>query len=565
VRTWLSGPTSSAGAEAAAGQLQVDFLHRLLSARTVTAAAQAAVETVREAVSSDVSWCGIRSGDVLTLAAYIGLRTTEMPALWCLKIGQGIGGRVAAQGRTIATRDYRHDPRRAPVMKRLIDNEGIRSGICAPLMSGADVLGVLYASHRAPRDWTGDEIRLVTDAARDTGSALGLLREQHGDRQRADEAEQRARAAVRDLEIVHATAADLARTEDSGAGIAVLAHHLGMHVSLFSPGGEVLRESSQGTPPEDQTRMFVSVGDEPLGALRVCGRRELTQAERGLVELCSHLIALQLLRERAALQSELRAHSEFLDDLIEDRLNDRRGILAHAALLGVDLRAPHLMACIGLKAPRDADAQAAVTRRTLTRLEQAIRRQQPGSIVVPRNGDVVVLLATLGAEPGEIHRSIRSVIQASTGHADQLAGGLGRICTGLDDYADSYAEACAALDLARRQPRAGQVLSSADLGFYELLARGSARHSLESMVEHALGAIIDADAKGKTEYLRTLDAYLASDRHLEQAAGVLHVHPNTVRYRLAKVQEIFGVNLHDVDARFLLELALRARGALQRP
>jgi DNA-binding PucR family transcriptional regulator len=41
------------------------------------------------------------------------------------------------------------------------------------------------------------------------------------------------------------------------------------------------------------------------------------------------------------------------------------------------------------------------------------------------------------------------------------------------------------------------------------------------------------------------------------------VHPNTVRYRLSKVQDMLHVNLHDVDARFLLELALRVQGALQ--
>ena len=109
------------------------------------------------------------------------------------------------------------------------------------------------------------------------------------------------------------------------------------------------------------------------------------------------------------------------------------------------------------------------------------------------------------------------------------------------------------------------MLSSADLGFYELLAGGSARHSLESMVEHALGPIIDADAKGKTEYVRTLDAYLASDRHLEQTAGVLHVHPTRCVTGWPRYRKFFGVDLHDVDARFLVELALRARGALQRP
>src|SRR6266571_1584392 len=553
-----SAPSERDGPRATESQVQL--LHRLLSARSVTAVVQAAVDTAREAVASDASWCGLLHGDVLT-----------MPALWRLKVGQGIGGRVVAERRTIASRDYRRDPRRPPVMKQLIDNEGIQSGICAPLSSGTEVLGVLYASHRAPRDWTSDEIQLVTDGARDTAVALILLREQHRDRERVKEAEQRATAAARELQVVRDTAISLAHTEDIGAGIAVLARHLGMHVALLDPAGEVLRMSESGAPhqrprvKDAPARLQISIGDQPLGALRVSGDRELTRAESELAELCSHLIALQLLRERAALQTELRVHSEFLDDLLEGRLDDRAGMLARAALLGVDLRTPRHVICIGLQARRDADAPAAITRRTFTRVDSDVRRDLPGSIVVPRAGDVVVLLATRGAEPSEIHRTLCSIVSAAAGEKDQLSAGLGRLCIGLDDYANSYAQACVALDLARRQSRGGEVLSSADLGLFGLLARGTTTQSMESMVEHALGPILDADAAKGTEYVRTLDAYLASDRHLEQTATVLHVHPNTVRYRLSKVQDMLHVNLHDVDARILLELALRVQGALQRP
>src|SRR5206468_1782969 len=78
-----------------------DFLRRLLGATTVGAAAQAAVDTVREALDLEVAWSGIVSGDALTMAAYSGLRTAEMTALWRLKVGQGVGGRVAKEGRTI--------------------------------------------------------------------------------------------------------------------------------------------------------------------------------------------------------------------------------------------------------------------------------------------------------------------------------------------------------------------------------------------------------------------------------------------------------------------------------
>jgi DNA-binding PucR family transcriptional regulator len=41
------------------------------------------------------------------------------------------------------------------------------------------------------------------------------------------------------------------------------------------------------------------------------------------------------------------------------------------------------------------------------------------------------------------------------------------------------------------------------------------------------------------------------------------VHPQTVRYRLARLRERFGADLDDPDARFELELALRAQAPRQ--
>jgi DNA-binding PucR family transcriptional regulator len=45
-------------------------------------------------------------------------------------------------------------------------------------------------------------------------------------------------------------------------------------------------------------------------------------------------------------------------------------------------------------------------------------------------------------------------------------------------------------------------------------------------------------------------------------AGELHVHPQTVRYRMAKLRELLGPALDTADGRFELELAIRVRRAL---
>jgi hypothetical protein len=63
----------------------------------------------------------------------------------------------------------------------------------------------------------------------------------------------------------------------------------------------------------------------------------------------------------------------------------------------------------------------------------------------------------------------------------------------------------------------------------------------------------------------TLLAWLQNAGNARLAAGQLHVHPQTVRYRLRQIQELFGPVLAEPGARFELEVALRARALLRGP
>ncbi len=61
----------------------------------------------------------------------------------------------------------------------------------------------------------------------------------------------------------------------------------------------------------------------------------------------------------------------------------------------------------------------------------------------------------------------------------------------------------------------------------------------------------------------TLLAWLQNAGNARLAAGQLHVHPQTVRYRLRQIQELFGPVLAEPGARFELEVALRTRELLR--
>jgi hypothetical protein len=120
----------------------------------------------------------------------------------------------------------------------------------------------------------------------------------------------------------------------------------------------------------------------------------------------------------------------------------------------------------------------------------------------------------------------------------------------------SFHRARAALALAGPAPglvaaheNAGRLLLAADPALADEFAAD-------------LLAPLDRLSTGSRRRLRdTLEAWLAEQGRLGQVAERLTIHPQTARYRLGRLRELFGSDLDDPDRRFWLELALRVTAA----
>jgi PucR-like helix-turn-helix protein len=73
-----------------------------------------------------------------------------------------------------------------------------------------------------------------------------------------------------------------------------------------------------------------------------------------------------------------------------------------------------------------------------------------------------------------------------------------------------------------------------------------------------LAPLEDLTARARERMRETAFAYVRHQGNAVAMAAELHVHPQTARYRIARLRELFGDDLDDPDARFELELALRA-------
>jgi sugar diacid utilization regulator/putative methionine-R-sulfoxide reductase with GAF domain len=531
--------------------------------------AQTASEVLRRAndgarllVETTCSYCAVRQGDVLRLVAHSGFRDPQTARLWSLPVGKGIGGRVVERGETIVVRDYQHDPRRERYSKSLIDAEGLRCSIAVPIRARSRTVGVLYAADHRLRRFTSGQVELMTLFARSVSAALTAVEDRQALRQRvAASAEEVARADAGRLLFTEVGAALAGGGLEAALG--VIYGRLGCAAELRSPFGRMVAQV--GEPRGEEAALPLRAGRQQLGTIAMWRPSPLERAERASLEQVTQLIALWLLRERTALDEEPGLGSRFLDDLVHGRLGDEDAVARQASILGVDLEAPRVVLCVGLVVEQPGgDAAPFVSRQAaevIQRLAEA-RRLEP---VLDLRGRDAVLLLRADGRTGPLRPAVGALLGAAGAALGgvRLAGGVGRVCLVLGDYAESYREAALALQIARVSPEGQRLRTHEDLGFYGLVARAVAPAMLDAMADRALEPLVRSDARTGAQYVRTLATFLRADRHLKPAAAALHLHVNTLRYRLARIERLLGVDLDDVEARFQLEFAvklLEARG-----
>lgn len=65
------------------------------------------------------------------------------------------------------------------------------------------------------------------------------------------------------------------------------------------------------------------------------------------------------------------------------------------------------------------------------------------------------------------------------------------------------------------------------------------------LIQTVLGGLLELPDKARDPLLETLEQWLAKKSSVADAAQALFVHPNTVRYRINRIEEVLGVDLSD--------------------
>lgn len=346
---------------------------------------------------------------------------------------------------------------------------------------------------------------------------------------------------------------------------AALHEVLGCTIAIVDPDGHPLVVVPAGAPDAGAAldgsdaqagtvRQSIRAGDHDYGAVvAVTGGRALGQEATMAMERAAVAVAMRQAQAMAVAEAEERFAAISLEELVSGHVTTAAEVAERSASFGWDLGRPRAVLLASVDPPTDPPALstalgtiAAAARATLGPDAIVWRRSATiAALVAPETDDAAERRHLAEALRAELDRRVRSVT---------VSIGVGRRVADPVELSRSLAEASRAVEVGRWAKGRHVTEVFDQLGLERLLAATPADELVE-FVRQAIGPLVDHDRRHGGELLDTLAMWLET-RNMAEAARRLHVHYNTLKNRMERIEAILGPVVSDGRQALECEVAI---------
>lgn len=547
-----------------------DTAKDLASLEDLTAILTSIAARCRELLGTDLAYLSLidESGTETSIRVTDG---TVSPLLQHLRlpIDVGVGGPVALTGMSHQSSDYLRDERLAhnADVDAAVAAEGIKAILGVPLKVSGNLIGILFAAQRSQRTFAADEVEMLSSLA--TLAALAIEKTQMLDQ---------SREALAEIESAHGATVEHQAAIDRGAAAhelftaiifrgggleeltAALYDVLAIPAVILDADGQLLasvgypqrpeslprvppRDPKAGAPKTDREGEWMVIPidavHDRLGALALSHAAPLSEVNGRIAGRAATVAALLLFWRRSVAETSDRDRSAFLIEAVSRPAGAKPAHLPSGNFSNLPDGGDWRVLAIRSEVP---------DRRLLAVLNRRLVSQH---VMHVRYADELVV-AFLPTDPA------LSAADLAPGLAAELEAdvtiGEATSSTGLVGLRDAYEEASMCLKVLNSLGRQRTGANRARLGVAGLLLSDS--RNLNSFVANELGPVLEYDRLRGTDLTITLDAFFRTNRTVNETAQNLHVHPNTVTQRLARIDHLLGPHWRDANSSLALQLSL---------
>jgi sugar diacid utilization regulator len=300
--------------------------------------------------------------------------------------------------------------------------------------------------------------------------------------------------------------------------------------------------------------MVIEPGDDPHP-------KDIAQ-HRVIVDQAAMIVGTELLRMRSVEEAEERARGDFVHALLHGRFATQHDLEARSAHYDVPINgtfgvvvAGHLSAADGTES-LNALFQLA---RDAARLAPDPGNRTLATVV----GNVLAVIRQVDSRPGSDSPDAAAKALAQYAHTLEqelarrirhpVAVGYGRTVRGADHVMDSYREARLALGLHHKLGMS-ESCGFQELRVYAILSELASNPQAKAFTADILGPL-RAQRHAGADLEQAVMTYIDAGGNLNAAARTLHIHRNTMLYKLERASRVLQLDLRQADHPFTVRLA----------
>jgi purine catabolism regulator len=355
----------------------------------------------------------------------------------------------------------------------------------------------------------------------------------------------------------------------SEAFISEVLENKGTPVSIMKQWEEdgtlkTLRRDKQEVLTADRRIVPVVVGESVVAFLSILNAETLNPTEAFRVESGKMAIAMEMVKQSGAVETEKQAKQAFFRDLLlAETPSQVEALRRRATYAGYSLKANYWVLHIEFD-----NVQTEVAPEKIHRLEgvlSALLSFRDAVVVKQARGVTILYPVKEGQPSNDKIRQLATAIQAKGSDPSvggSLSVGVGRLHPDLLSVPRAYKEAQDALKIGRGQGQ-GAVTLFSELGVYRMLLEFATSQDPSVFYWEPLQKLIDYNNQTDKELVRTLEAFLECNGNLTETSEKLFIHRNTLKYRLERIAEVSGLDLSDSETRLMAQLGLRMNRVLR--
>lgn len=285
--------------------------------------------------------------------------------------------------------------------------------------------------------------------------------------------------------------------------------------------------------------------------------------QKRMVDKLVGLTSLSLQTEAAFQEQQALFKEYFIYDLLFHKFESKRVMIRQGKTWRWNLERPHHLLILNIELDDELMSNINWLEEIVYHLETEKDAMREAMIVFSFQDEIIILLEDDEERIGER----KNYVFQTVSHLEELLSnkwsnlryniGIGKWYQDTINLNKSYQEAKLALRFGKYWFGDNKkVFHINDLGILRLLIH--IHHELLfDFSEEYIAALIERDREKGTEYIKTLEVYIQYQGRVNEVSDALYIHPNTLRNRLKKIEDITGLLLQDTNDLMNLTLAVR--------